>query len=86
MGPIYDRSQEHLGVSDMTVIAVRRFLLRTVRAVDGGQEPPHVIQTEAQNDVRHVACIATKIPSTVDPKLYVTEQLKKEKYWETADV
>ena len=27
MGPIYDRSQEHLGVSDMTVIAVRRFLL-----------------------------------------------------------
>src|SRR5262245_11871291 len=78
MGPIYDRSREHLGVSDMTVIALRRFLLRAVRALDNGQEPPHVIRTEAQNDVRHVACIATTIPSTLDPKLYVTEQLKKE--------
>jgi phenylpropionate dioxygenase-like ring-hydroxylating dioxygenase large terminal subunit len=82
MGPIYDRSREHLGVSDMTVIAVRKFLLRAVRAVASGQEPPHVIRTEAQNDVRHVACIATKIPATVDPKQFVTEQLKKEKYWE----
>jgi phthalate 4,5-dioxygenase len=85
MGPIYDRSQEHLGVSDMTVIAVRRFLLHTVRAVDSGKEPPHVIRSEAQNDLRHLACIATKIPASTDPKTYVTEQLKKEKYWETAD-
>jgi phthalate 4,5-dioxygenase len=83
MGPIYDRAQEHLGVSDMTVIAVRRFLLRAVRAVEAGQEPPHVIRTEAQNDLRHLACIASKIPAHLDPKLYVTEQLKKEKYWET---
>jgi nitrite reductase/ring-hydroxylating ferredoxin subunit len=83
MGPIYDRAQEHLGVSDMTVIAVRRFLLRAVRAVAAGQEPPHVIRTEAQNDLRHLACIASKIPAHWDPNLYVTEQLKKENYWET---
>jgi nitrite reductase/ring-hydroxylating ferredoxin subunit len=83
MGPIYDRAQEHLGVSDMTVIAVRRFLLRALRAVEAGQEPPHVIRTEPQNDLRHLACIASKIPAHLDPKLYVTEQLKKEKYWET---
>jgi len=83
MGPIYDRAQEHLGISDMTVIAVRRFLLRAIRAVEAGQEPPHVIRTEAQNDLRRLACIATRIPVRVDPKLYVTEQLKKENYWET---
>jgi nitrite reductase/ring-hydroxylating ferredoxin subunit len=82
MGAIYDRSREHLGVSDMTVIAVRKFFLRAVHAVADGQEPPHVIRTEAANDVRHVACIATKIPASVDPKQYVTEQLKKDKYWE----
>ena len=85
MGPIYDRSQEHLGVSDMTVIAVRRFLLRAIRAVQNGQEPPHVIRSDAQNDLRHVACIASKIPAEVDPQRYVTEQLKKDKYWENAD-
>jgi len=83
MGPIYDRSQEHLGVSDMTVIAVRKFLLRAIRTVQNGQEPPHVIRSEAQNDLRHVACIATKIPAESDPQRYVTEQLKKDKYWET---
>jgi len=85
MGPIYDRTQEHLGVSDMTVIAVRRFLLRAVRAVEAGQEPPHVIRTEAQNDLRHLACIASKIPAHLDPQLYVNEQLQKERYWETKD-
>jgi phenylpropionate dioxygenase-like ring-hydroxylating dioxygenase large terminal subunit len=84
MGPIFDRAQEHLGVSDMTVIAVRRYLLNAVRTVAGGKEPPHVIRTAEQNDLRHVACIATKIPATIDPKVYVAEQLKQEKYWETA--
>src|SRR6476660_10249336 len=40
MGPIYDRSQEHLGVSDMTVITVRKFMLNAVRATIAGKEPP----------------------------------------------
>jgi len=73
MGPIYDRSQEHLGVSDMTVIAVRKFLLNAARAVAAGKEPPHVIRTAEQTDVRHVACIATTIPVSQDPKTYVVE-------------
>jgi len=82
MGAIYDRSQEHLGVSDMTVIAVRKFLLNAARAVAAGKEPPHVIRSAEQADVRHVACIATTISARQDPKTYVVEQLKKEKYWE----
>jgi phenylpropionate dioxygenase-like ring-hydroxylating dioxygenase large terminal subunit len=85
MGPIYDRSGEHLGVSDMTVIAVRRFLLRCVRNLQAGKEPPHVIRTADANDMRHVACIASKISSVLDPKQYVVEQLKKEKYWEVTN-
>jgi hypothetical protein len=82
MGPIFDRSQEHLGVSDMTVIFMRKFLLNAARAVNAGKDPPHIIRTAEQTDVRHVACIATKIPASRDPKTYVVEQLKKEKYWE----
>jgi hypothetical protein len=82
MGAICDRSQEHLGVSDMTVIAVRKFMLNAVRALAAGHEPPHVIRSAEQSDVRHVACIATTIPASRDPKTYVVEQLKKEKYWE----
>jgi hypothetical protein len=67
----------------MTVIAVRKFLLRAIRAVQNGQEPPHVIRADVQNDLRRVACIATKISAELDPQRYVTEQLKKDKYWET---
>jgi phthalate 4,5-dioxygenase len=83
MGPIYNRSEEHLGISDITVITMRKFLLRCIRDLVGGKEPPHRIRTPEQNDLRHLACIVSKIPSTTDPKHYVAEQLKKEKYWET---
>jgi phthalate 4,5-dioxygenase len=34
MGPIYDRSQEHLGTSDMMIIRVRRRLLAAARALE----------------------------------------------------
>jgi nitrite reductase/ring-hydroxylating ferredoxin subunit len=42
-GPLSDRPREHLGTSDMGVIATRRRLLRQVRALQAGQEPaePH---------------------------------------------
>jgi phthalate 4,5-dioxygenase oxygenase subunit len=82
MGPIYDRSKEHLGVGDITVIAVRKRLLQAMRGLDDGKEPPHVIMKPEQNDLRHVACIVTKIPSSKAPKQYIAEVLQKEKYWE----
>jgi hypothetical protein len=61
---------------------VRKFMLNAARAVAAGKPPPHVIHSAEQADVRHVACIATQIPLSKDPKTYVVEQLKKDKYWE----
>ena len=66
------------------MIAVRKFLLQCVRALDCGKEPPHAIRTEQQNDLRHIACIVTKMDSSIDPKKHIAELLKKEKYWEPA--
>ena len=85
MGPIYDRSKEHLGTGDITVIALRKFLLQAVRSLDSGKEPPHIIRTPEQNDLRHVACIVTKMDSRIDPKQHIAELLKKEKYWEPSN-
>jgi hypothetical protein len=82
MGPRYDRSREHLGVGDITVISLRRRLLKIVHSLDTAIEPPHLIRTPEQNDMRHVACIVTRISSSIDPKQYVAESLKKEKYWD----
>ena len=40
MGPIVDRSKEHLGVSDAMIIKLRRLLLQTVKAAQAGETPP----------------------------------------------
>jgi nitrite reductase/ring-hydroxylating ferredoxin subunit len=79
MGPRYDRTREHLGVGDITVIALRKRLLSIVRAVDAGHVPPHLIMTPEHNDMRHVACIVTMIPASTDPKRHIAELLTKEK-------
>ncbi|HZT08863.1 MAG TPA: Rieske 2Fe-2S domain-containing protein [Chloroflexota bacterium] len=40
MGPIYDRTREHLGLADVVTIRLRQRLLDAVRAVQDGREPP----------------------------------------------
>jgi nitrite reductase/ring-hydroxylating ferredoxin subunit len=43
MGPIYDRTQEHLGTSDMMIIRARRTLIGAAKAFrDNGTVPPGV--------------------------------------------
>ncbi len=57
MGPLYDRSREHLGMSDKGVIAVRRYLLDAVKALKAGGEPAANVTDPVQNDFRHADCI-----------------------------
>jgi len=40
MGPIVDRTQEHLGASDKAIIAMRRMLLEAARSIGQGISPP----------------------------------------------
>jgi phthalate 4,5-dioxygenase len=42
MGPIFDRTKEHLGASDIAVIRLRRSMLDAVRSFMAGREPPGV--------------------------------------------
>jgi phenylpropionate dioxygenase-like ring-hydroxylating dioxygenase large terminal subunit len=39
MGPIYDRTQEHLGSADTAIIQMRRLLIQAVRDVEEGRDP-----------------------------------------------
>jgi phenylpropionate dioxygenase-like ring-hydroxylating dioxygenase large terminal subunit len=39
MGPIYDRTQEHLGSADTAIIQMRRLLLQAVQDVQEGRDP-----------------------------------------------
>lgn len=40
MGPIADRTKEHLGVSDTAIIQIRKLLLQSLRDFADGKEPP----------------------------------------------
>jgi nitrite reductase/ring-hydroxylating ferredoxin subunit len=40
MGPIYDRTQEHLGSTDKAVTRMRNILLRAAKGLPEGKEPP----------------------------------------------
>jgi hypothetical protein len=40
MGPIADRENEHLGITDSQVVALRRYYLDAVRALQQGARPP----------------------------------------------
>jgi hypothetical protein len=48
MGPIYDRSQEHLGPTDAMIVQVRRRLIDAAKALrDYGTVPPGADDPEA---------------------------------------
>jgi phthalate 4,5-dioxygenase len=65
MGSIFDRSREHLGVSDKAVIAVRKFLLAAVKDLQQGKEPPHLVHDAKRNCFPHIDCFAFLLPSNV---------------------
>ncbi len=81
MGPIFDRSKEHLGISDKAVIAVRRFLLNSVKDLQRGNEPPHQAQGAAGNWFPHIDCFAYLLPRNVAWRQhfdYLTASAQKE--------
>ena len=53
MGPIVDRTREHLGTSDQMIMRTRRALLRAVRALlDDGTVPASIDRPELYFGVR----------------------------------
>jgi nitrite reductase/ring-hydroxylating ferredoxin subunit len=81
MGPIFDRSREHLGVSDKAVIAVRKFLLAAVKELQSGKEPPHLVRDKERNWFPHVDCFACLLPRSTPWRQqfdYFTESARRE--------
>jgi 5,5'-dehydrodivanillate O-demethylase len=50
-GPIFDRTGEHLGVSDEGVILLRRLFRQSIEAVQRGEDPVGVIRDPAKNEI-----------------------------------
>jgi hypothetical protein len=65
MGPIVDRTREHLGVSDSYIIQVRRFLLKALKDLQAGKSPPGLVYDAAQADFSHIRCDVAHLPTSV---------------------
>jgi phthalate 4,5-dioxygenase len=63
MGPILDRSKEHLGVSDTAVIRFRRLMLDGVRRFAAGETPPGLGEP---NDLGYVRSQEEMLPIDAD--------------------
>jgi nitrite reductase/ring-hydroxylating ferredoxin subunit len=61
-GPLSERWHEHLGASDLGVIATRRMLLKQLKALQEGQAPP---QPETPQ-VYHLRSLALNAPRSAD--------------------
>jgi len=67
MGRIFDRGRERLALSDKAVIAVRRYLIETVKAFQNGAEPPHILtEFDARRSMGHIDSFAEVIPGGAD--------------------
>jgi nitrite reductase/ring-hydroxylating ferredoxin subunit len=65
MGQIFDRTKEHLGISDKAVIAVRKFILTSIKELQQGKEPPHLVVNADRNWFPHIDCFAHLVPRDV---------------------
>lgn len=63
MGTVYNRTKEHLGVSDKALIAVRSLLLKSVKAIQDGKEPPHIVKDPKKNTFTHIDTLDEVIPA-----------------------
>jgi hypothetical protein len=48
-GPIWDRTREHLGYTDRGIVAARLMILKSIRTVQEGGDPPGVVRDPERN-------------------------------------
>jgi hypothetical protein len=65
MGPIVDRTKEHLGVSDSYVIQVRRFLLKALKDLEAGEPPPGLVYDSTKADFSRIRCDVAYLSANV---------------------
>jgi phthalate 4,5-dioxygenase len=69
-GAIQDRTQEHLGRTDVAIVAARNILLAAMGAVEAGKDPPHVLRAPAGPEVPSLHVRADLVDETDDWRHY----------------
>ncbi len=63
MGAIVDRSKEHLGAGDAYLITVRKYLLKAMKAIQEGKEPPGLLYDPSEYDFSYLRCAIAELPN-----------------------
>ena len=75
-GAIQDRTQEHLGSSDVVIIEVRKALLNAVKQIQEGKEAPGLLRDPAENQFADFVCSSTFIEDHEDGPAYCRRVLE----------
>jgi nitrite reductase/ring-hydroxylating ferredoxin subunit len=81
MGPIYDRTQEHLGTTDTGIIRMRTILLDAAKGLAEGKRPPAV---GAENNYRGVRSAEKILASDEDWRVLGTDADPAVREWQLA--
>jgi hypothetical protein len=73
-GPIQDRTGEHLGSLDKCLVASRLVLLRAIRELQQGKEPPLFTRDPASNPRIRLVTGGSTVPEGQDWRSYVRER------------
>jgi hypothetical protein len=72
-GPVQDRTQEHLAYTDRGIVTTRSLLLRAIKEVEAGREPPHIVRSPAANQFPQLVARNDVLPTDVDWRTYWME-------------
>lgn len=81
-GPIQDRTQEHLAISDAPIAAARQVLMGAIQRVQEGKDPPNVVRDPEQNQFPQIVCTFGMIPATVNWKDYCRDLVAEGRGWQ----
>ena len=75
--PMQDRTREHLLPSDAPILLARKQLVKAIKDVQEGKDPPHVVRDPDKNRFPGIVILDGVIPSSMDWKV-LCRQLEAE--------
>ena len=82
-GRVQDRTNEHLVESDVPVVASRKVLMKAIRDVQEGIDPPHVIRDPEANRFPQIVATFGVIPSATPWQDHLEQLVSEGQGWQT---
>jgi len=75
-GAVQDRTSEHPGTTDQAIVAERKLLIRAIRDLQEGCEPPLVFHDPTANGLPGMIVLSEVLPADINVKEYVHQTIK----------